>query len=162
MVKNLPAMQGGARAGVGSCRSAFGGRVCGSGWALRGLGLQGLAEAESLEGDFGGCFSSASGGAGRKGVGVGRGNSGLPQQTKIWSSSRPLCPVGRPSVREGAASSLPSPQPSHLVGWPHRSWEGQLGSGLSLVTGLWGWGQPSPQGSGADSAPGWGRIGGLS
>lgn len=95
-------------------------------------------------------------------MGVGRGNSGLPQQAKIWSSSRPLCPVGRPSVREGAASSLPSPQPSHLVGWPHHSWEGRLGSGLSLVTGLWGWGQPSPQGSGADSAPGWGRIGGLS
>lgn len=136
-----------------SCRSAFVG-VCGSGWAPRGLGLQGLAEAERLEEDFGGCFNSASGGAGRKGVGVGRGNSGLPQQARIWSCSKPLCPVGRPSVREGAASRLPSPQLSHLVGWPHHSWEEPLGSWLSLVTGLWGWGQPSPQGSGADSAPG--------
>lgn len=100
------------------------------------LGLQGLSEAMRHEGAFGCCFNSASGWEGRKGVGVGRGNSGLPQQARTWSRSRPLCPVGRPSVREGAALRLPSPQPSHLVGWPHCSWEEQLWSGLSLVTSL--------------------------
>ena len=91
----------------------------GSGWALQAW-VSRAFQRPRLEGAFGGCFHSAPGRAGRKGVGVGRGNSGLPQQAGIWRRSRPLCPVGRPSVREGAASRLPSPPPaaSHLVGWP--------------------------------------------
>lgn len=103
---------------------------------LRDMSLQGLYEAVRLEGAFGGCFNSASGWEGRKGVGPSKGNSGLPQQARIWSSSRPLCPVGRPSVRGRNSLLALLPQPSHLVGWPHRSWEEQLWSGLSLVTGL--------------------------
>lgn len=84
-------------------------------------------------------------------MGVGRGNSGLPQQARIWSNSRPLCPVGRPSVREGAASRLPSPLPSPHIWWagPTAAGRSSCGLGPSLVTGLWGWGQPSPHGSGA-------------
>lgn len=95
-------------------------------------------------------------------MGVGRGNSGLPQQARTWSGSRPLCPVGRPSVREGAALRLPSPQPSHLVGWPHCSWEEQLWSGLSLVTGLPGVGPALSPRLWLEEAPGWGRIWSLS
>lgn len=106
--------------------------ISGNIWVRLGVeepGLQGLSEAELLEGAFGGCFNCASGWAGRKGVGVGRGNSGLPQQARIWSGSRPLCPAGRPSVREGAASRLPSPSPH--IWWAGPSTAGRSSCGLA-------------------------------
>lgn len=102
-------------------------------------------------------------------MGVGRGNSGLPQQARIWSNSRPLCPVGRPSVsagRGGLEAPLPPPEPSHLVGWPHRSWEEQLWSGPEPRDRPLGVGPAlSPRlrsRQGAEDALGWGRSGGLS
>lgn len=70
---------------------------------------------------------------------MGRGNSGLPQQARIWSGSRPLCPAGSLQFGKGWPQA-PLPQPSHLVGWPHHSWEEPLWSAPSLVTGPWGWG----------------------
>ena len=123
--------------------------VCGSAWALRGLGLQGLSEAVRLEGAFAGCFNSASGWAGRKG-GCGGG------QRKLWAppadenlellqtivSSGQACSAGRggleaplpPALTSGG---LASPQlGGAAVVWAQpRDWP--LGVGPALSPGLW-------------------------
>lgn len=114
-----------------------------------GLGLKGLPEALRLQGASGGCFHSASGRAGRKGVGWAeetlgspsrRGSGVAPDHCVQWAGL--LCGKGRPR-----GSPPPSLTSGGLAG---RSWEEQLWSGLSLVTGLRGWGQPSPQGCGVE------------
>lgn len=64
---------------------------------------------------------------------MGRGNSGLPPRPRVWSGSKPLCPAVSLQFGKGWPQA-PLPQPSHLVGWPHHSWEGQLWSAPSLVT----------------------------
>lgn len=58
---------------------------------------------------------------GRKGVGWVEETA--PPAWRIWSCSRPLCPVVGLQCGKGRPQA-PLPQPSHLVGWPHHSWGG--------------------------------------
>lgn len=109
--------------------------------------LQGLSEAGRLEGAFGGCCDSASGGGGKEGGGGGQRKLWAPPAGEDLERLQTIVSGGQAFSAGRGGLQAPLPRP-HIwwAGLARRSWEEQLWSGLSLVTGLRGWGQPAPQG----------------
>lgn len=93
--------------------------------------------------------ASGRSGKGRAGGGgLGRGNSGRP--SRLGPGAAPdhcVQPAWQAFSAGRGGLEVPLPQSSHLVGWPHHSWEEQLWSALKLEPRDWllrGWGRVLP------------------
>lgn len=144
----------GARVGVGRCCSAFGG-ISGSGWEWRSLVSRAFPRLSYLKGPLEAALTVPL--AGQEGRGWEWAEETLGSPSRRGSGAAPDHCVQRAGLQCGKGRPRGSPPPAPTSGGLAPA---QLGGAavvlLSLVTGLWGWGQSSPQSCGTEEAPGCG------